>query len=215
MKISVINCPLCLNPESQLYSEDKLRSYHLCSFCQLVFVAREDLISFEQEKERYDAHENNPDDEGYSKYLEKIVSEMIPFLPEKGAGLDFGCGKTTVLADHLKNQNFEMVSYDTYFLKDESIWDKQYDFIILSEVIEHLRMPRQEMRQLMRMLKPQGKLFIKTKFMPTTKPEFDQWFYKRDSTHIQFFNSESMGYLQNFLGLNSVQKIGSDLYCID
>lgn len=215
MKISVTSCPLCLAQKIEKYSEDKIRSYHLCSFCQLVFVAREDLISFDQEKERYEAHENNPDDEGYSKYLQKIVIEIKPQLPETGKGLDFGCGKTTILADHLKNLNYEMDSYDAYFLKDESIWDKQYDFIILSEVIEHLRMPRQEMRQLMRVLKPQGKLFIKTKYMPSSKAEFDQWFYKRDSTHVQFFSPESMGYLQNFLGLSSVKNIGTDLYCID
>lgn len=215
MKISVTNCPLCLNPQTEKYSEDKSRSYYLCPFCQLVFVSRDELISFDKELERYEAHENNSDDDGYSKYLEKIVTDIQPYLKPSGQGLDFGCGRTTLLADHLKAQGFVMDSYDTYFLKDELIWDKTYDFIILSEVIEHLRMPRQEMRQLGRLLNPQGKIFIKTKFMRETKAEFDNWFYKRDSTHIQFFNSGSMEYLKNFLGLTNFKTVGSDLYCID
>jgi hypothetical protein len=215
MKTSVTNCPLCLNSETENYSKDPSRSYYLCPFCQLVFVARDELISFDKELERYQAHENDPSDDGYSKYLEKIVTDIHPHLKPSGQGLDFGCGRTTLLADHLKHLGYEMDSYDTYFLKDELIWDKTYDFIILSEVIEHLRMPRQDMRQLGRHLNPQGKIFIKTKFMRETKAEFDNWFYKRDSTHIQFFNPGSMEYLKNFLGLTNFKTIGTDLYCID
>lgn len=215
MKRNVTSCPLCLNEKTEKYSEDKSRSYYLCSFCQLVFVARDELISFEKEKDRYEAHENDAQDEGYSKYLEKISNEIVSHLTPSTQGLDFGCGRTTLLADHFKHAGFQMDSYDAYFLKDETIWDKTYDFIILSEVIEHLRIPRQEMRQLVRLLNPQGKIFIKTKFMPETKAGFDNWFYKRDSTHVQFFNVASMEYLKNYLGLKNFKTIGSDLYCID
>ncbi len=212
---AVTNCPLCLNSETLPYSADKARVYVLCSSCQLVFVPRENLISFEAEKARYEAHENNEADPGYVHYLQTISLAIQLHLNPLSSGLDFGCGRTTILADHLKESQFQMDSYDAYFFKDELIWDKKYDFIILSEVIEHLRGPRQEMRLLARLLNPDGKLFIKTKFRPETKEQFDHWFYKRDSTHVQFFNTESMNYLKNFLGMNEMKVIGSDLYFID
>lgn len=215
MKRVVTNCPLCLNSETSSYSEDKLRAYLICTSCQLVFVSRDHLISFEAEKERYEAHENNEQDPGYVNYLQSICDEIVPHLNPVSKGLDFGCGRTTILANLLKKSRHEMDSYDAYFLKNELIWDKSYDFIILSEVLEHLRGPRQEMRQLAGLLNPGGKIFIKTKFRPATSEQFDQWFYKRDSTHIQFFNLESMQYLKNFLGMSNVRMIGADLYFID
>jgi SAM-dependent methyltransferase len=211
----VSDCPLCLNPNTEKYSEDKIRSYYQCSNCQLVFVPRSDLISFQKEKERYDAHENDASDSGYFNYLTTISEQIDPFLGESKTGLDFGCGRTTILADQFLGRGYEMESYDAYFLKNELIWDKNFDFIILSEVIEHLRGPRQDMRQLVRLLNPGGKLFIKTKLLPETKASFDQWFYKRDSTHVQFFNHASMEFLKNYLGMKNVKTIGPDLYFID
>lgn len=209
------DCPLCLNPSTEKYSEDKSRSYFLCPNCHLVFVPRSELISFEKEKERYDAHENDASDTGYFSYLENISKLITPHLDQSKTGLDFGCGRTTILADQFQALGLEMDSYDAYFLKNELIWDKKYDFIILSEVIEHLRGPRQEMRALARLLNPGGKLFIKTKFLPETKAAFDQWFYKRDSTHVQFFDASSMEFLKNYLGMKNVKTIGTDLYFID
>lgn len=215
MKISVNDCPLCLQPETQIYSQDKFRSYQICPQCELVFVPRDQLISYEEEKERYDAHENDESDKGYQSYLQKIADAIIPHLNSESKGLDFGCGRTTLLGDYFNLKKISVDSYDAYFLKNELIWDERYDFIILSEVIEHLRGPRQEMRQLRKILNPQGKFFIKTKFRPETKEAFDQWFYKRDSTHVQFFNSHSMEFLKDYLSLREVKLIGDDLYFMD
>lgn len=215
MKKNVAECPLCQNHHTHKYSEDKLRSYYQCPSCQLVFVARDELISFDKEKERYEAHENDASDAGYSAYLKNIADLITPFLKSGSRGLDFGCGRTTALASYLTQAGHKTESYDAYFFKNESIWDESYDFIVLSEVIEHLRGPRQEMRELAKRLKPNGKIFIKTKLMPNSKAEFDQWFYKRDITHVQFFSEQSMEYLRNYLAMDTLETIGTDLYFMD
>ncbi len=110
-------------------------------------------------------------------------------------------------AKHLaKNVNFEVRN-----VLDQPLEGK-YDFIILSEVIEHLRDPREIMLGLKNMLKPQGKFFIKTKLRPGDKIEFSKWFYKRDSTHVQFFNQNSLRQLSNILGMQEARLIGDDLF---
>lgn len=203
-------CPLCLHPKSELFDQDKQRNYYKCSSCDLIFVQRNILISEDLERKRYESHENSEEDSGYRSYLEKIAHSIKDHLNPDSIGLDFGCGKTKLLAELLVPH--QVHSYDLYFHPDDEIFSKKFDFIILSEVIEHLRDPHQTMLQLNDHLKPNGQIFIKTKLRPQLSLDFSQWFYKRDITHVQFFNSRSFEELAKLCGLNSPQEVGEDLY---
>lgn len=189
-------CPLC-GSDSELYHQDKLRSYQQCKTCELVFVPRSELVTSDAEKTRYDSHEI---DNYYQTYLSTIAAAIMPYRRPHERGLDFGSGKTTSLGDIIGNVD----SYDLFFRPDESLLLNKYDFIIMSEVIEHLREPHETMLRL-RKLAP--KFFIKTKLLPE-KEKFADWFYKRDITHIQFFNEKSF----NALGFREWKKIGEDIY---
>ena len=207
-------CPLCLSQEHQEFDRDKNRSYQLCSNCTLVYVPREQLISSAEEKQRYDSHENSTDDPGYAAYLNNIADSMLPYLASGMKGLDFGCGRTTLLADLLEESHLTMNSYDLYFHPNEKVWEGRYDFIVLSEVIEHLSHPREIMKKLCSLLNEEGMIFIKTKFYPKDASIFKNWFYKRDKTHVQFFNEESFQFLVKEIELSSFERIGDDLYLL-
>lgn len=211
MKISVTDCPLCLDHNTQEYSRDKFRSYFQCTHCELIFVPRSQLISPADEHARYQHHENAADDVYYQKYLQQIRDQILPTLKPSQRGLDFGCGGTELLGELFQSKNFEVDSYDLYFFPREEIWNKKYHFIILSEVIEHLRDPLTEMQKLTQLLLPQGKIFIKTKLHPGDKSLFDNWFYKRDNTHVQFFNQTSLKELAKQLKMEGPIMLGEDL----
>lgn len=214
MKRSVDNCPLCSNLESTIHSEDKFRSYLKCDKCELIFVSRGQLILPDEEKARYDSHQNNPGDAGYQNYLNKMVELIAPKLHPGDSGLDFGCGRTTLLASLFESRGFILDSFDLYFFSHPEIWQKKYDFIVLSEVIEHLREPLEEMKKLRMLLNPGGQIFIKTKFYPESKLVFENWFYKRDKTHIQFFNPHSMHLLGQEISLRGPEILGEDLFLL-
>ena len=203
-------CPLCLNQKSELFDQDKHRSFHLCKMCNLVFVQRENLIPEDLEKKRYESHENSEEDDGYRSYLNKIATSIKDHLSPNDIGLDFGCGKTKILAGLLRP--WSVYSYDVYFHPDNDLLSKKYDFIILSEVIEHLRSPREIMLSLSECLNPQGQFFIKTKLRPENRATFSQWFYKRDITHVQFFNQQSFGEFAKICQLDGPKEIGEDLF---
>ena len=207
-----MKCPLCFQIESRPYHQDKFRSFHECIACSIIFVSRESLISFQDEKTRYDSHENVEGDPGYEAYLKKIVDSSLPYLDPGQKGLDFGCGKTKLVEKLFHREGFAVDSYDLYFHPNESIFNNQYDFIILSEVIEHLREPREVMAKLSTLLSPTGKFLIKTKLAPATEKEFSSWFYKRDITHVQFFNEKSFKFLSEFLGMKEAISLGNDLF---
>ncbi len=167
------------------------------------------------EKARYDLHENFSDDENYKTYLSSVASGISSRLNSKGLGLDYGCGASTLLANLLNTSERAVSSYDLYFHPNEKIFNQQYDFIILCEVIEHLRDPLTELKRIRSLLKSGGKLFIKTKFFEMSLDQFNNWFYKNDPTHIQFFNESSMTTLKEIIGISSFERLGSkDLYLL-
>lgn len=203
-------CIVC-ESQSRVYTKDTDRSYFECQACELVFVPRNELISYEQEKARYDHHQNLESDRAYLSYLEKMAEGMKSFLKPGSLGLDFGCGRTTMLEKILEKDGFRVNSYDLYYFPESPFLKQKYDFIILSEVIEHLREPAFTMKELTSKLNPGGKIFIKTKFLPT-REQFDRWFYKRDMTHIQFFNRASMKKIGELSGLLVFKELGEDLF---
>jgi SAM-dependent methyltransferase len=208
----VDNCPLCLGDQVINYSEDKSRTYNICQDCQLIFVPRDQILKPELEKQRYDTHNNCDQDVLYQDYLGKIVSSVLTKIGESKQGLDFGCGRTKLLATLFDQKAVAVDSFDLYYFPDENIWDKKFDFIILSEVIEHLRDPYNELLKLRSMLLPNGYLFIKTKIHFNQKERFDKWFYKRDFTHVQFFCPASLKKLAQEFSLEDPENIGEDLY---
>lgn len=207
-----MTCPLCFSDALSLYAEDQQRSYQLCGECSLVFVPREQLITLEAEKVRYEAHENNENDSGYEKYLSGIVASILPDLSASSQGLDFGCGKSRLMEKLLKKEGHDVYSYDVFFHPEENLFLKTYDFIMMSEVIEHLRSPADELKRLKNLLNSSGKIFIKTKLLPESVEKFSSWFYKRDTTHIQFFSHNSLRKLEELYGFKGYEQVGEDLY---
>ncbi|HXH75797.1 MAG TPA: class I SAM-dependent methyltransferase [Bacteriovoracaceae bacterium] len=208
-----MNCILCQSTGTHKWHEDKIRPYFKCETCSLIFVPRNFVLSAEKEKQRYDAHQNNNDDNNYREYLTKITLGILPYLEKGSRGLDFGCGSSTTLAALFEDHGFSVDSYDLYYFQKEELLQNKYDFIILSEVIEHLADPLETMQRLKSLLTADGQFFIKTKYYPAEKELFSNWFYKRDVTHVQFFSQKAMSRLAGILKMNEPEKIESeDLY---
>jgi SAM-dependent methyltransferase len=208
-----VNCVLCQGHSLNQWHQDKLRPYFRCEGCSLVFVPRDLLITAEEEKKRYDTHQNNEEDPRYRNYLTKIADGILPFLSPKAKGLDYGCGASTLLATIFFEAGLSMDSYDLYYHCNDDIWLERYDFIVLSEVIEHLADLDGTMEKLKLLLKPGGQLFIKTKFYPPARELFENWFYKNDPTHVQFFDPLSMAKLAALLNMKGPEDLNcTDLY---
>ncbi len=202
-----MKCPFCQKFGADLFDRDSFREFFLCASCTIIFVPRTSLPDPLEEKKRYDAHQNDESDPGYRQYLMKTVRPVISELKGIGLGLDFGCGKTQLLGKLFHDHGYAMDSYDLFYLPDESIWEKSYDFVVMNEVIEHLGDPMGTIERLKTICR--GPLFVRTKFYPTSQKEFTNWFYKRDLTHVQFFNRNSLSVLGN------VTELDEDLYRID
>jgi cyclopropane fatty-acyl-phospholipid synthase-like methyltransferase len=184
--------------------------YYHCSNCDLIFLPREEIPSRKKEKERYEEHDNNHQNDGYVKmfkdFIERAVEPYIDLEPNKLA-LEFGCGHGPVLADLLKETGLEVDLYDPYFFPEKVYQSKKYDLITSTEVFEHFSDPYSEVKCLKNHLKEDGILAIMTHFH-STSPEFDfeEWWYTYDATHITFYSWKTMEWIADEFSFDIVYK---------
>lgn len=187
-------CPLCQARDGQIYFEDSRRSYVNCGTCNLVFVPPAYHLSSEEEKRRYDQHQNSPQDARYRKFLNRLFIPLQTQLRPGSRGLDFGSGPGPTLSKMFQEAGHSMSIYDPYYAPDESVWTQQFDFITASEVLEHLHQPGNELDRLWASLKPGGILGIMTMLTPA-RTSFAAWHYKNDMTHVCFYSRHTFEWL--------------------
>ncbi len=192
--MSSSTCPLCLNKDLINYHEDSFRHYLQCTRCELVFVPEKFWLSKEEEKKRYDLHINDPEDQGYQKFLSRLSIPLLKRLEPKQQGLDFGCGPGPTLSKMLERAGHAVDLYDLHYHNDPAVLQKKYDFITATEVVEHFHHPAESFTLLFEMLNQKGWLGIMTKQV-IDKPSFSTWHYIRDLTHICFYNNRTFEYI--------------------
>jgi len=187
-------CPLCGCQNPITFFKDKNRDYHRCRQCHLIFVPSCYWLSPLEEKGVYDLHENDAQDPGYQKFLSRLSQPLLEKLGSKRKGLDFGSGPGPALPALLEKHGHQVVVYDPFYANTPSVFDRQYDFITASEVVEHLRTPGQVFATLFKLLNPGGWLGIMTK-LARDRTAFSQWHYIRDMTHICFYSRSTFEYI--------------------
>lgn len=187
-------CPLCQRGQAREFFAGRARNYYQCRHCSLVFVPSTQFLSAENEKKRYDLHQNSPDDAGYRRFLQKFFSQLQPHLNPGSIGLDFGSGPGPTLSLMFEQAGHSMTLYDRFYEPNSAVFEKQYDFITAAEVVEHLHDPKQELERLWSCLKQGGMLGIMTQRV-VDRDAFSQWRYKDDLTHVCFFEPGTFTWL--------------------
>jgi SAM-dependent methyltransferase len=187
-------CPLCKAAGASNFYQDRRRDYFLCPTCKLVFVPAVYFLSAEDEKARYDLHQNAPTDQGYRQFLSRLFLPMKEYLNPESRGLDFGSGPGPTLSVMFEEIGHTVAIYDHFYAMKPSVLKQQYDFITATEVVEHLHNPRKELDRLWACLKPGGNLGIMTKLVHDCEA-FARWHYKDDPTHVCFFSCSTFEWL--------------------
>jgi len=199
---SLSPCCLCHSETTEAYHTDKRRRYLYCPRCHLVFVPTECHLTLEAEKNEYLKHENNPNDAGYRRFLNRVCAPLLARLPPKSTGLDFGCGPGPTLSVMLTEHGHDVALYDPFFASQAEVLQNDYQFITATEVVEHLRAPGPTLDQLWRQLQPGGWLAVQTKRV--RDPEaFKTWHYIHDPTHISFFDARTFDWLAHRWGTSA------------
>ena len=192
-------CPLCSGNNIQHYYQQQFRKkpacdYYQCDVCQLVFVDPGQRLTADAEKAEYDLHENAIDDPGYRQFLSRLQEPLLQRVPAPAEGLDFGCGPGPALSAMLTVSGYSMSLYDSFYYTDAAAFDRHYDFITATEVVEHLYEPGRVLKQLWSLLPSGGLLALMTKLVIDPQ-SFSNWHYKNDPTHVCFFSRPTFEWL--------------------
>ncbi len=191
-------CPLC-GARSEFAHRDERRPYHRCRRCLLIFVPAAFHLSPEEERRRYDLHENDPGDPAYRAFLGRLAEPMMARLEAGAHGLDYGSGPGPTLSRLFSERGFPTVEYDPQYANDPTALEARYDFVACSETVEHFRHPARDFAQMAALLCPEGLLGIMTQ--PADGIDFARWHYLRDETHICFYSQVTFALIAERLDL--------------
>jgi 2-polyprenyl-3-methyl-5-hydroxy-6-metoxy-1,4-benzoquinol methylase len=187
-------CPLCQKLSLTVFHQDKLRTYQRCEHCHLVSVAASFQLSVADEKAIYDLHQNDPDDQNYRLFLSRAINPLFERIDHHAEGLDFGCGPGPAISVIAAESGIKVDNYDLYYFNDPELLSRQYDFITMTEVIEHIADALPLLQQLDYLLKPGAILVVMTKRV-ISEAAFSKWHYKKDLTHISFYSTETFEWI--------------------
>ena len=188
------HCPLCKTQSLPFY-EDQKHLFHHCPKCFAIFRDPEQFLIQSEERKRYLHHKGAVDDKGYYEFVKPMIKEVKRHCQRGDAGLDFGCGHTPVLSEHLKNEGFAMSIFDPIFHHDIGVLQPGYQFIVCCEVIEHFYDPLKEFKKLYDLLLPGGKLICKTHIFDDSI-QFGGWYYKNDPSHVIIYRDRTFEWIR-------------------
>lgn len=197
------NCSLC-NTLSPIFHINEERYYLKCPNCQGIFMSKQYLPDDSIEIDRYTTHNNDVNDPRYRKFVSPITNSILKVFNENHQGLDFGSGTGPVITVVLKEQRYNIDTFDPYFDNRPKVLKETYDYIACCEVVEHFHHPYLEFEKLISLLKPNGKLYIMTDLFKENII-FEDWYYKNDPTHTFFFQKTTFQWIKDTFGFKSVE----------
>lgn len=153
----------------------------------------------------------------------KIYQELSP---KNGKWLDFGCGSGG-LVRYAKNRGIDIVGFDegwaaslgredgTQILTASELSETEgmFDFCSAIEVFEHIADPLAAFRQIRRVLKPGGILFLTTGNAKPWRSNLLNWGYTScPDVHISFYEPETLELCMTESGLLPKRIDNFDLY---
>lgn len=170
--------------------------FHDCPNCDFIFKDPNHFPSREAEEKRYQEHHNEIDDVRYRDYFKHFINHCIVPFSKGSSVLDYGSGPTPVLQDVLeRDYHYHVEIYDPFFAQSKAYFNKTYDVITCTEVIEHVQDVHKSFRLFTLMSNDQTILALMTQFRPDSMEAFYDWFYHRDLTHIAFYSLKTFQYL--------------------
>ena len=187
-------CKVCKNNNLKIFLKSGKSIYWGCKVCGSKFLDPKNYVSHSYEKKHYLKHNNSINDPNYKNFLLKLFKPFKDKISTSDIGLDYGCGFAPALANIFKSYGFKVELYDPFFFPNKDVLLKKYKFITCSEVVEHFFNPYDEFDKINNLLDNNSWFGVMTTFLPKDDL-FENWYYRRDPTHVVFYKKETFKYI--------------------
>lgn len=144
---------------------------------------RDYISHYQLDAELFSYFENNKFDEDYNNRLHSFINKFIKATNNKildvGSGGGWSAKKLKKSGDlflidlSFKNLSIIKNSYDSYCIQSDAIKlpfrDNTFDYVIISEVLEHINKPEYAIKEALRVTKKEGIVIITTPFKEKIK----------------------------------------------
>lgn len=187
--------PGCSPPELALAPPTGGRALLDCPVCGLLLAPPSERLGAEEERARYETHENDPTDPRYRAFLDRLARPLAERLAPGARGLDYGSGPGPTLSLMMTERGFPTVDWDPFFAPDPAPLEAgPYDFVTCTETAEHFFEPGREFQRLAELIRPGGWLGIMTDPVPGEEIP-PNWYYLRDPTHVAFYRERTLTWI--------------------
>jgi len=200
-----MNCLLCDSSRTKKINIDLEDKYYFnCCECELIFLSPEFRLTSEEEKKRYEEHNNDVNDKRYQLFVSPLVEEIKKKYLPSSLGLDFGAGTGPVIAYLLNKEGYKVNLYDPFFHNEKEVLNEKYDYIVSCEVIEHFFFPKLEFIKFRELLNNRGTLFLNTQIYSIDN-DFNSWWYRKDPTHVTFYTQRTIEWIKNKFNFENLE----------
>ncbi len=195
-------CRICQSSSLAFFQDS--RAFFKCPECFLIFTS--DLPEKELEENHYKSQWETVQADFWKDQVDGLLSYIQVYrVPERI--LDFGSG-SGAMARELRKRGFSVTELEPMrdgYLKDQS-YSHLFDAVVGVEVIEHLSNPWEELREIEKVLAPDGVALFSTMLTnpfieaPNAAEHFKTWWYKDDPTHVSFYCNRALAKMADLGG---------------
>jgi uncharacterized C2H2 Zn-finger protein len=202
-----MKCKICNHETASIIDERNNWEFFHCKKCEFIFKNPKHYVNSEDELKQYNNHNNTMKSSGYVEMFENYMDATFkPYIKNINTVLEFGSGPGPVLSQLLKRQGLMVDIYDKFFSPKKVYEGKKYDLITSTEVIEHIKNPKEIFEFFESHIKKDGYLALMTQFHTNDAVEFKKWWYKNDPTHICFFRPKTFEVLASMNGFEVLKS---------
>lgn len=198
-----MECPICSFSDIRSL-QNKRRAFFHCPSCGFFWADPASRLSVEEQKNRYELHQNDGSNQGYGDYINRIIDKTLDWaLKDTFPGsrvhrvVDWGSGPSDLASQLLRQRGLDVVSWDPLFAPDHPPQSERFDVALCIEVAEHFDSPVKDFLALAATLKPGGRLVVHTHFAPEREEDFLSWWYIEDTTHVSFYSPRALKLLSS------------------
>jgi len=208
-------CRICRSP-STLFFQDQ-RTFYKCTECSLIFT--EDFASKEAEEKHYKSQWATTDPDFWKGQVD-VLLQLINNYPSPQHILDFGSGSGE-MTHEFRTRGYDVTPLEPMthgYLKDQN-YPVKFDVVIAVEVIEHLLEPWDELREIEKVMTPNG-IVVFTSLLTNpfidrldARDQFKNWWYKDDPTHVSFFCNQTLSKMSDMRN-HDIDIFGNNVFVL-